>query len=306
MKPKWIHKLSVALLLVSLPGATTAQPVPIVNAGFETDVITPGTFAVFTPTGWSRYDPSSILNNNANAVGVIRVDVAQPYFPGGAPEGAQAALVFLSGPQNAPAGLQQTLTSNLVANSRYRCSVQIGNIASGTSLPGSADGGGTYYNLEGFPGYRIDLLAGGQVIASDSNSIAATIPEGEFRRARFYFDATNGHPQLGQPLGIRLVNLKQPGTPSVPNIEVDFDEVILTRGAIPVPAELGIALTNQTPNLLITGTIGATYRLETATNLAALNWNALTNLLMTQSVQTWQDAPSNSSAARYYRAVLVD
>lgn len=298
----------VAAGLLGLVAVTaTAQPIPIVNAGFETDAVTPGAFLVFTPAGWSHYDPAFIINNAVNAVGVIRLDVAQPYFPGGAPEGVQAALVFLGGAQNAPAGLQQTLTSNLVANSRYRCSVQIGNIASGTSLPGSTGGPGIYYNLEGFPGYRIDLLAGGQIIASDSNSIAATIPEGEFRRTRFYFDATNGHPQLGQPLGIRLVNLKQPGTPSVPNIEVDFDDVILTRGAIPGPAQLSLTVTNQVPSVQITGTITATYRLESASALTATNWNTLTNLLMTQTVEQISDIPVNvTNATRFYRAVLVD
>jgi hypothetical protein len=114
--------------------------------------------------------------------------------------------------------------------------VGIGNIASGTSLPGSSGGAGVFYNLNGFPGYRIDLLAGGSVIASDNNSIGNLIPEGEFRTSTLIFDAPFNHPLIGQNLGIRLVNLNQPGTIQAPNIEVDFDDVRLLAVAVPEPA----------------------------------------------------------------------
>jgi hypothetical protein len=284
-----------------------SQPLPIVNAGFEADVITPGAFAVLIPQGWTTYDPGFIINQNANSVGVIRPDVPQSFFPAGAPEGVNAALVFLAGGQTAEAGLQQTLSATLQANTRYRCSVQVGNIASGTSLPGSADGGGVFYNLAGFPGYRIDILAGTTVVASDNNSIGATIPEGEFLDARFYFDATNGHPQLGQNLGIRLVNLNAPGTTEAPNIEVDFDDVRLTTGPIPAPAELSIALVGDSPTLGISGTTGATYRVEYALSLPATNWITLTNLFVPTSPQILLDAHSQTNAGhRFYRAVVVE
>ena len=118
--------------------------------------------------------------------------------------------------------------------------MQIGNIASGTSLLGSADGGNVFYDLDGFPGYRIDVLAGATVIGSDSNRIGVTIPEGVFQQARFYFDTGPAPAQLGQPLGIRLVNLKFPATPGNPNIEVDFDDVRLSAGPIPAAATLNI------------------------------------------------------------------
>lgn len=287
--------------------SVSAQPIPIVNAGFESNAISPGAFAVLDPTGWSRYDPSFIINQNANAVGVIRPDVPQTYFPTGAPEGAQAALVFLAGPQSAEAGLRQTLTTTLQANTRYRCSVQVGNIASGTSLPGSADGGGIFYDLNGFPGYRIDVLAGVNVVGSDSNSIGAMIPEGEWREARFYFDVTNTHPQLGQTLSIRLVNLKFPATPGAPNIEVDFDDVRLSAGPIPVSAQLSITLSNTIPAIILSGTTGATYRVEYAVSLPTTNWVALTNLPLAVSPQTIFDSQSvTSQTNRFYRAVTVE
>ena len=86
--------------------------------------------------------------------------------------------------------------------------MQIGNIASGTSLLGSADGGNVFYDLDGFPGYRIDVLAGATVIGSDSNRIGVTIPEGVFQQARFYFDTGPAPAQLGQPLGILMLNVE--------------------------------------------------------------------------------------------------
>lgn len=284
-----------------------SQSIPIVNAGFESNNISPGTFAVLTPQAWSRYDPSFIINQNENSVGVIRPDVPQTFFPAGAPEGVNAALVFLAGGQNAEAGLQQTLTATLQANTRYRCAVQIGNIASGTSLPGSADGGGIFYDLNGFPGYRIDVLAGTTVVGSDSNSIGSIIPEGEWREARFYFDATNSYPQLGQTLSIRLVNLKFPATPGSPNIEVDFDDVRLSAGPIPVPAQLSIALSNPIPAIILSGTTGAIYRVEYALSLPTTNWVALTNLPLAVSPQIIFDPqPAPSQTNRFYRAVVVE
>ncbi len=286
---------------------TPAQPILITNAGFESNSISPGTFAVLVPQGWTIYDPNFIVNQNANSVGVIRPDLPQGFFPGGSPEGVNAALVFLSGPQTGEAGLRQTLPATLQANTRYRCSVQIGNIGSGTSLPGSADGGGTYYNLAGFPGYRIDVLAGATVVGSDSNSIAATIPEGEWREARFHFDITNSHPQTGQTLSFRLVNLKFPGTTNEPNIEVDFDDVRLSSGPIPIAPQLEIALTNAQPNLTLSGTTGATYRVEFTSTLPATNWTTLTNITLSSSPVVLPDSqPAFNQTARFYRGVLVD
>lgn len=284
-----------------------AQPIPILNAGFESNSITDGAFVVIQPQSWTTYDPDGIINNVQNAVGVIRPNIGGEYFPVGAPEGVNAALVFLAGNQTGEAGLQQTLTATLQANTRYRCSVQIGNIASGTSLPGSSGGPGVFFDLDGFPGYRIDVLAGTTVVGVDNNSIGATIPEGAWRVVRFYFDITNSHPQLGQPLGVRLVNLKTPGTSTVPNIEVDFDEVSLTAGLIPAPAQLAISLTGSQPQLWLNGTVGATYRIEISPVLPATNWMTLTNLQLSAAAQSWVDPQiSTGTASRYYRAVLVD
>lgn len=185
--------------------------------------------------------------------------------------------------------------------------MQIGNIASGTSLLGSADGGNVFYDLDGFPGYRIDVLAGATVIGSDSNRIGVTIPEGVFQQARFYFDTGPAPAQLGQPLGIRLVNLKFPATPGNPNIEVDFDDVRLSAGPIPAAATLNISLSGTQPTLAITGTTGATYRMEYALSLPATNWTTLTNMVLTASPQSLVDPqPVVNQISRFFRAALVE
>ena len=63
--------------------------------------------------------------------------------------------------------------------------------------------------LSGFPGYRVDLLAGGEVIAQDENSLAGSIDDGKFGTSTVPFITGSTHPQLGQALSIRLVNLNQ-------------------------------------------------------------------------------------------------
>ena len=90
--------------------------------------------------------------------------------------------------------------------------VLVGNIASGDDL------GGNFYNLNGFSGYRIELLAidtgannslgSATVLAVDNNSLAGSLAEGTFQESSIVYTATEGAPSLGLNLGIRLVNLE--------------------------------------------------------------------------------------------------
>lgn len=234
------------IALAMAPGQALAAPVAVANAGFEADVITAGAFVALQPLAWLPHDPDGLLaaQPGMNALGVIRPLPGLEYFPAGTPEGHNAALVFLAGAGAGEAGLQQTLTATLQPDQRYTLQVDVGNIASGTSLPGSSGGAGVFFNLAGFPGYRIDLLAGGQVLASDINTLGGLIPEGQFRTATLGFQSAHaGNALFGQALAIRLVNLKQPGTPLAPNVEVDFDNVRLDASPVPEPAAalLGLA-----------------------------------------------------------------
>lgn len=210
------------------PGGT---PIPILNAGFEANFVPPGCFAGLQPTGWSNYDPNGILDGGNDAVGCVHAD-GSPFYPvGGAPEGTNIALIFLNGDTGGgPVGLVQNLPAALQANERYTLQGQIGNILSAVGPPPCDVFG--FFNLNGFPGYRLQLLAGGVVVLEDNNSLFGTIPEGEFRFTRVSTTIPPGHPQIGQPLTVRLINLNIAGPPEAPGVEVNFDDIRLYRGCV--------------------------------------------------------------------------
>jgi hapalindole H/12-epi-hapalindole U/12-epi-fischerindole U/hapalindole U synthase len=224
--------MPICVALTTIVSVAVAEPrggvsLTINNAGFEADTVADGCFAVFDPTGWTLYDPNGIRDCCADVIGGINCDA--PYFPGGAPEGAHAGIVFLSGNiGGGPMGLTQVLGDVLQANTTYTLSAKIGNIASGQGPPPCDVFG--FFDLDGFPGYQVQLLAGGVVIAHDNNSLAGTIPEGEFRESSFFVTIGEAHSQLGEPLEVRLINLNMIDTPEDPGIEVDFDDVQLEIG----------------------------------------------------------------------------
>lgn len=217
----------IAALLAgpALSAAAAAAPIAIDNPGFEADFADPGCFSVLTPTGWSLFDPGGINGGN-DAIGVVN-PTGSVFFPAGVPEGSNAALVFLGDQIGAaPMGLTQVLGDTLQADTAYTLTVEVGNIASGTGLPPCDVFG--FFDLDNFPGYQVQLLAGGVVIAEDDNTLFGSIPEGEFALSTVSLTTDTNHPQLGQPLEIRLMNLNVAETPEDPGIEVDFDDVQLT------------------------------------------------------------------------------
>lgn len=217
-------------LLGLMIGPAAAAPIPIANAGFEADIAAANTFRVLVPVSWQVFDPNGIVDQSNDAVGVIN-PTASTFFPAGAPEGMNAALVYLATDVGGgPAGLRQVLGATLQPDTRYTLNVEVGNIASGFGDPNNF-----FYDLDGFPGYQVALLAGGQMIALDDNSLAGSIPEGEFRNATLVADIGAAHPALGMPLEVRLINLNQPGVPGAPGIEVDFDDVRLDAMVLTPP-----------------------------------------------------------------------
>jgi hapalindole H/12-epi-hapalindole U/12-epi-fischerindole U synthase len=205
-------------------GIADAEPIAVVNHGFEANFVGENLFAGVVPAGWSVWDPAGIVDQVVDAVGVLN-PTSSTFYPGGAPEGTIISIVYLSQDRgtNRPVGLSQTLGATLQANTRYSLRVQVGNIASGIAAPPFD----VFFDLDGFPGYRIELLAGGQVVAQDDNTMFATIPEGEFRESVVVVEIAEDDPRLGLALGIRLVNLNMPGTAAAPGIEVNFDDVRL-------------------------------------------------------------------------------
>lgn len=210
--------------------AAHATPLPITNAGFEN---TSGhqiynEFSFGVPVGWSLYDPASIAAQPAVYVGTLQPNGTE-FFPELAPEGSRVLILYNGGRKGDGAyGVQQTLGTFLEANTSYVLSVRVGNITSGTSVDG------TFFDLSSFPGYRVELLAGTDVIASDVDGLS--LAEGAWGLSTVQF-TTGATVTPGLNLGIRLVNRNLPG---LPDNEVDFDDVQLTAVAVPEPAAGGL------------------------------------------------------------------
>lgn len=227
---------SFAALLLATTGH--AQLLTVANPGFEADFAAPGTFPIFNPTGWTVIDNNHILDGNLDAVGVLN-PTNTTFFPGGAPEGSNVALIYLSGDiGGGSVSLSQTLTSTLQANTAYTLSVDVGNIASGFGAPPFNQ----FFDLDGFPGYSVQLLAGGEVLAEDHNTLSGSIAEGTFATSTVTFNTGADHARLGQALEIRLTNLNIRDTLENPGIEVDFDNVRLQAAVVPGPDALTVAM----------------------------------------------------------------
>jgi len=233
--------MMVALLGSLLAPSVRAVPVTVANPGFE-DISNPQPSTEFTfgpPNGWDLYDPDGITGGGAGNTYFIGTLMPSPptNFFAGQYEGQRVGIAFNffgSGGQG-EYGMQQTLTETLQPNTTYSLDVAIGNIASGTALSGQ------FFDLDGFPGYRVDLLAGGVLLAQDNNSLNGLIPEGEFFDTNVSFTTGAVHPQFGQTLQIRLVNLNEVDlTFPNANLEVDFDNVRLTSVVVPEPSSLAL------------------------------------------------------------------
>jgi hypothetical protein len=226
-----------------LTALAVASAITISNAGFEElyfgsnlpasfgGDVPAGSFPTGpAPAGWSAYYEGG-APLSGTFIGVLNPGTAAQhapnpaYFDVGASEGMNAVLLFTSGDGGGlEYGVEQDLGAVLEPEMRYRLSVQVGNIASGTALVAPYSNQG-FFNLDGFPGYRLQLLANGVVIAEDVDSIRPA--EGEWLQATLEFKTKQSHPRLGQQLGIRLVNRNQPEVVGVSGIEVDFDDVQL-------------------------------------------------------------------------------
>ncbi len=232
--------------MICLLGAVAplqAVSIAIVNPGFENITgESPYNEFTFGPlNGWSLYDPGNITNGGSGPqywIGTLQptiIPAADPvnyqFFPGGAPEGTRVGIAYNVNAvgNGGEYGLSQTLSATLQANLTYTLTAMVGNIASGRDVAGNN------YNLNGFPGYRIDLLAGSTVLTMSQTINPGNIAEGAFATVQYQYNSGASNPLIGQALTIRLVNLNQidPSAPGA-DLEVDFDNISLT--AVPEPS----------------------------------------------------------------------
>jgi autotransporter-associated beta strand protein len=199
MKPKPFCSpfTTLAALLAAQAISLASQPVPVTNAGFENPEVSDGSAQASIPN-WTPLGTgdSGILNPSASDF---------PSVPTEAPEGANVAYVSAT---TGEAGISQTLggvIGQLQVDASYTLSVKVGNTAFFT----------------GFPGYRVQLLANGTILAEDNSSLSPA--EGAFVTSTINYSYNAGlhSALLGKPLEIRLLGK---GTD---NTEVDFDDVRL-------------------------------------------------------------------------------
>ncbi len=190
--------------------------ISIENAGFEVPALEDGEFTVLQAIpGWQPYDPDSLIAPDGTDVGAFNPLVAQ--YPNDIPGGANVGYAFSVDPLGAGVvGLSQTLDELLHPGTSYSLQVEVGN-------PTGIDQFGTDYT--GFPGYRVELLAGNTVLATDNSTL--NIAEGTFGTSTVSYTAAATDPFLGEQLGIRLINPVQGS-----GFEVDFDNVRLTATQI--------------------------------------------------------------------------
>jgi hypothetical protein len=198
----------------------------IVNAGFEDLVVADGDYPSATP-GWTK------INDPGGSTGTWNPGATDDiwYGYGGiAPEGENVAWVYPD--PNEESGLAQVLTETFAADTTYTLTVQVGN---------------NYYYDWG--GYTVQFLAGGTVIAEDSNNIIPVDDEFALSTVAYTYDAGDAA-LVGQSLEIRLL------AASVDSLEVDtdFDDVRLTADP-PFPASTGVQTVTLT--LVVNDAVGS-------------------------------------------------
>jgi hapalindole H/12-epi-hapalindole U/12-epi-fischerindole U synthase len=210
--------------------AAQAATISLANPGFEapkqTNEPVPGAgfFGFTTPLGWSLYDPNNLIPENAT-LGTPFTGGWQPseLFFSNVPEGEQIGSIFLVPPGLGEVGFVQNSGILIEPETKYTLSVAVLNTPNVT--------GSEFF--AGFPGYKLELLAGNTIISADNNSVV--IDEGEFEQVSLSYNSLDSDLYLGQELGIRLINPNLNNGSGLDNgngIEVNFDDVRLNASSI--------------------------------------------------------------------------
>jgi hypothetical protein len=160
--------------------------IPIVNFGFEDPLLSEGSW-VGGATGWSH-----------SAAGVFNPTAV--HFPGGVPEGQNTGFVNNG-------YLRQSLVAVLQPGA-YTLQVDVGKRLD-----------------SGFPGYHIELWAGGSLLALDNNTLAPA--PGTFQTSMLMYTAAANDAHLGAPLEIRI---------SSSGVQTNVDNVRLNFQSVPEPS----------------------------------------------------------------------
>ena len=231
-----------------LAHSSWAVNVPMANPSFEEPFANDGTFLTTSPPpGWGAVGS---VDFGFRTVGVLNPNTTTLYVDP-VPDGRNVGVVFLgTGVNNSPVGLVQTLSATLEARTHYTLTVEVGNIANDAPPPNNS------FEFDGFPGYRIEFVAGSNVMASDENTLLPG--EGQFLSSTVEVSVASSHVDLGQPITIRLINLDQTA-----GIEVNFDDVRLDAVPIPDPTISIVPQSNGVLRLDFIGDVSESFDLLT-------------------------------------------
>lgn len=188
-----LHTTASLLSICLCATSWAAQPVTITNAGFENPVTTDGTLGA-APLNWTLFNGATV-----NTLNPSTFDLSLE-----APEGQNVGLVTSNNSEN---GISQTLATPFWADAAYTLSVKVANTKVTT----------------GFPGYRVQLVVNGTVIAEDDNSLSVAEDAVVTSTVNYTYNPGLHASLVGQPLEIRL--LSKGITASE---EVGFDDVQLS------------------------------------------------------------------------------
>ena len=218
--PARLGAIAYAAVVLGITATSQAGtiPIPVSNPSFESPALTDGNFTDGSGAipGWTTsnlhagvYNPTSADYSNAGGQGT----------PNGG-DGSQVGFIVIEDPPHpAIVSVSQTLSTALADSTEYSLT-----IALGTRLDRSS------------AGYTVELLAGSNVIASETNAI--TLLNGQLTDRTITYTSLANDPNAGQPLGILITN-----TISTFIATTDFDNVRLTATAVPdVPEPAGVTL----------------------------------------------------------------
>eukprot|EP01084_Bolivina_argentea_P181674 313738_1 len=225
---------SVSLALLFATHCLDGVSIPITNAGFEVDNPTLSAnsweFHDPAPSGWTVYESGADIYDESS--GIQNPTGGDTYndatYGDSAPEGICTAYIAVATHSEGDGefGLEQTLTGyTLTADVTYQLTAKVGNptdncfdsVPSGNKCTGN--------NLaDGFPGYKLQLLAGGVVVDEDDDTMP-TLAEATWGLSTVTFTPGPSHPQLSQTLGVRLLHKNE--ISSNGGFEIEFDDIQL-------------------------------------------------------------------------------
>ena len=212
------HVIGISLLVTWLVPAAQAQPLEIQNPGFEAVELADDEFLAGQLGGAPGWEGT---NNNAWGAWNPPVDA----YPDEAPEGSNIGFLYQN-PDLGSVAMSHDLSDTLQPEATYTLSLFVGNPQAYFSELYNF-----FFDLEGFPSYRVELLAGGVVLAADDNTLLPE--EGTFERTSITYSVPSDDPLVGEPLSIRLINFND-----LPGYQVDFDDVQLNFEGDPCPWDL--------------------------------------------------------------------